>query len=109
MRKTDKKLDNEIRKALTQACEIALEQHTGFQWLTHIVNYDNFPASLRVICVFATNQQLLAANKTEITNLITTKLGSINVPLKTPSKHISFDSEENCSVNHNGKWGDRLH
>jgi len=49
MRKTDKKLDNQLIKLLTEVCETALEDFSGFQWLTHIVDYSNFPKSLKVI------------------------------------------------------------
>jgi len=46
MRKTDKKRDNTLRLALTEVCDIALKDIAGFQWLTHCVNYSNFPQSL---------------------------------------------------------------
>ena len=39
MRKTDKKIDNNLRIVLTEVCEIALKEVTGFQWLTHLVDY----------------------------------------------------------------------
>lgn len=53
MRKKDKKIDNELRLVLIDACEQALKDITGFQWLTHfLVNYDDFPNSLMVACVF---------------------------------------------------------
>ena len=56
MRKSDKKLDNQLRLVLTDVCETALKEVEGFQWLTHVVNYSNFPQSLRVVCVFDTNE-----------------------------------------------------
>ena len=51
MRKTDKKMDNQLRHVLTEVCEVALKDINGFQWLTHVVNYSNFPKSLQVVCV----------------------------------------------------------
>lgn len=52
MRKSDKKLDNQIRKVLTTLCEETLKDLAGFSWVTHTVNYQKFPQSLQVACVF---------------------------------------------------------
>ena len=56
--KTTKKLDNNICKALTVACESALHDFDGFSWLTHRVDYTNFPASLMITCVFETEDNI---------------------------------------------------
>lgn len=52
MRKSDKKIDNDIIRRLTALCEEAKYDHTGFEWLTHEVNYQRFPQSLKVLLVF---------------------------------------------------------
>lgn len=52
MRKSDKKLDNEIIRQLTEVCETMKPQLSGFVWLTHTVNYQRFPASLNITLVF---------------------------------------------------------
>ena len=110
MRKTDKKLDNTLRLALTEVCDIALKDIAGFQWLTHCVNYLNFPQSLKIICVFDTNERLRCFNNSHysvtLEELIQSKLG--NITLKNISKHIAYDSEENCDKEHDGQWGKRL-
>ena len=49
MRKTDKKIDKQIISALTEVCDSALKAFTGFEWLTHRVNYTNFPKSLKIM------------------------------------------------------------
>ena len=54
--KTEKKIDNNVRLALTSACEQFLEDVPGFQWLTHQANYTNFPATLLITCVFDTQE-----------------------------------------------------
>ncbi len=112
MRKTDKKIDKQIRVVLTDVCESALKEFIGFQWLTHLANYTNFPRSLRVVCVFDTNYNLndFVANKSnqELGALIQEKLFDIDVNIKNIADHISYDSQENCDKNHNGKWADRL-
>ncbi len=112
MRKSDKKIDNQVRVALTEVCDIALKDFFGFQWLTHTVNYNKFPQSLKIVCVFDTNENLLSFNETnnclQLEFLIQSKLVEIGINLKTVNKHISYDSEENCHSSHNGNWAARL-
>jgi len=112
MRKTDKKIDNQIRAALTDVCDTALEEFDGFQWLTHLVNYSNFPKSLRVVCVFDTNESLdslmATTNSDILSTLIQKKLLEIDVNITNMASHIHYDTEENCDKNHRGKWADRL-
>ncbi|MFT4607366.1 MAG: hypothetical protein ACI9YO_002004 [Gammaproteobacteria bacterium] len=112
MRKTDKKIDNQLRLVLTDVCEFALEEIDGFQWLTHLVNYSDFPKSLKVVCVFDTNENLSGfmsqKSKSELTSLIQAKLQDVDVKLKNVSDHISYDTEQNCEKEHHGQWADRL-
>ncbi len=56
MRKSDKKIENQIREVLTDVCEDTLKSYEGFLWVTHTVNYSSFPQSLKIICVFETGQ-----------------------------------------------------
>lgn len=58
MRKSDKKTDNQIRLFLTDICEDFMKDFDGFLWLTHEVDYDNFPQSLRITFVFASQAHL---------------------------------------------------
>ncbi|MEX1221785.1 MAG: hypothetical protein WEA82_06695 [Idiomarina sp.] len=53
MHKDHKKIDREIIRALTGVCEHAKIEVDGFKWLTHEVNYQRFPQSLRVLLVFS--------------------------------------------------------
>ncbi|QDP01423.1 hypothetical protein [Thalassotalea sp. PS06] len=108
MRKSDKKTDNAIRKVLTEACDQALEEYPGFKWLTHTVNYDRFPESLVVICVFETNEQITQVDIEEIRNLMQRKLSSIGINLKKAHKQVRIDSEESCEQQNNGNWSQRL-
>jgi hypothetical protein len=112
MRKTDKKIDNQLRIALTEVCEVALEDIDGFQWLTHLVQYTNFPQSLQIVCVFDTNQQFtsfnVSATKQQLSQLIQKKLLQINIKFKNIDEHIRFDTEQNCESEHQGKWAERL-
>ncbi|MBA6416531.1 Fis family transcriptional regulator [Colwellia sp. 6M3] len=112
MRKSDKKLDNQIVKALTQVCHSALEDIDGFEWLTHTVNFDNFPESLKVVCIFDRNAKLAhylkSDNKDSLTLMITKSLVDIGVELKNAQNQIELDSEENCTLYHGGNWRKRL-
>lgn len=112
MRKSDKNIDNKIIKALTNVCHIALEDITGFEWLTHSVNYDNFPRSLKVVCVFDNNQSLATYLKSEnsqyLTSLIINNLAKINIKLNNVNSQIELDSEESCRLYHAGNWQKRL-
>lgn len=112
MRKTDKKIDNQLRHVLTDVCESALEEIDGFQWLTHRVSYSNFPKSLKMICIFDTDEQLSAftggSGKKLLTSLVQAKLNDISITLKNVEDHILYDTEERCAKDHNGNWANRL-
>lgn len=112
MRKTDKKIDNQLRLVLTDVCETALKEIDGFQWLTHVVNYTNFPKSLKVVCIFDTNESLsifMSQDKRkDLESLIQIKLADLAVNLKKVTDHISYNTEENCEREHNGNWAARL-
>lgn len=94
MRKSDKKIECALRVVLTEVCEIALVQSPGFEWLTHFVDYNRFPASLTIVCVYDTNEHLLLANKEQMCVLIQTKLASIDIKLKAIQQHIRFETKE---------------
>ncbi|MGJ8693481.1 MAG: Fis family transcriptional regulator [Thalassotalea sp.] len=112
MRKSDKKIDNQLRLALTDVCETALKDFIGFEWLTHVVNYDNFPKTLKIVCVFDTNEHLTSFTVNnqhlKLNALIADKLNGLGIKLNNIAQHISYDSEEDCQKKHQGKWADRL-
>ena len=97
MRKTDKKIDNALRIALTEVCHAALGQVDGFKWLSHEVNYHYFPSSLKVICVFASKEKLIQAQSAKkhlyLTELIAGKLKSLDIQIVNINKHVLFKSE----------------
>ena len=112
MKKTDKKTEKSIIEALTAVCETALDEVPGFQWLTHSVNYNNFPKSLSVICVFDTRQALSDAFNNRqndyLRQLIKEQLSVINIQLKDPRHQVSFDTEEACQNENGGRWKERF-
>jgi len=112
MTKTEKKIDNNLCKILTDVCETAKDEIQGFQWLTHQVNYNNFPETLKLTCVFDSNADIAALMTSKqdvrLQTLLTQALLSMDVKLKKSNKHIKFDSEENCNRDHGGNWDKRL-
>jgi small-conductance mechanosensitive channel len=112
MKKTDKTLENTIITLLTKVCEQSLKNLDGFQWLTHSVNYNDFPRSLTIICIFDTQGQVLkivkSPNYDYLTSMIVEQLKSAGIELPNPQKQIKFDSEEACTIEHAGNWKRRL-
>ena len=93
MNKTVKKLDNNVIKALTIVCEMAKQDIVGFEWLTHSADYANFPGSLVITCVLDNSNSLdvMLANQQ-------------GVLLKDVRRHVCFDTEQACLLEHNGDW-----
>ncbi|MCT8986209.1 Fis family transcriptional regulator [Shewanella phaeophyticola] len=112
MRKSDKKIDNQLRLALTDVCQHAIELYAGFEWITHTVDYGAFPKSLRIVCVFDTEQQLRQFNhqghKTALLAHIKRCLADGGIEINNLDKQVSFDSETACQQQHNGNWALRL-
>ncbi|MEE4245955.1 MAG: hypothetical protein V2I33_11115 [Kangiellaceae bacterium] len=108
MKKTDKKIDKAIVRGLTDVCDIAQQKSSGFVWLTHLVNYNNFPGSLTVICVYDTVDNMVKSQKSDIRELIINKLAAIDIKFTDPLKQISFDCEELCDLENDGNWKRRL-
>ena len=112
MKKTDKKIEKKLISALTHVCDSALDQVEGFQWLTHQVNFNSFPDSLSIICVFESADVLEKATMSGSTDtlheLIRCELKSADILLTDIRKHVLFDTEEACEAEHDGKWNIRL-
>ena len=112
MKKTVKKLDNNVIKALTIVCEAFKDKEVGFEWLTHTADYANFPGSLIVTCVFKSNIDLQNAKNNqvdiEIRTQIQKQLFKAGVLLKDAKRHVCFDTEEACSAESDGNWKLRL-
>lgn len=110
--KTEKKIDNNIRRALTAVCEQMLKDVAGFQWLTHQADYSNFPASLLITCVFNSDSDWSRGSEVghlqTIRKRIQAKLLNTGVVLKKLEQQVIFDSEEACDRDHDGDWSLRL-
>lgn len=105
-------IERRLIATLTEACETAKVDIVGFCWLTHEVDYEVFPSSLRVIWVFDTQAnkvQALASGQGErMVELTADALHEADVPVSPVSAHVQFDSEEECQRANGGNWQQRL-
>lgn len=112
MNKTVKKLESNLVRALTIACEQAKLEVSGFEWLTHTADYSNFPNSLMVRCIFDNDASLNAAKNAahdvKINSCIHKALLNAGILLKNPKKHVLLDSEQACEREHEGNWKKRI-
>jgi hypothetical protein len=110
--KTNQKIDNNVCKALTIACESSLHEVAGFVWLTHRANYTNFPASLVITCVFNTDEEIEAMKALQQDEFLRAKIQKqllkIGVVVKNIKQSVRFDSEEACQRQHRGEWSERI-
>ena len=112
MKKANKKIENLLRNALNKVCDTALADVVGFKWLTHFVNHKDVPGSLAIVCVFQTNDELSDALATDqddyLCGLIGEKLSAASISLNDIQRQVSFDTEEACATEHDGKWNERF-
>ena len=108
MRKSDKKTEKTLVDALREACEQLLEGVEGFIWLTHFCDHSDFPASLTIVCVFDSNENLTRMLQTDegsgLIALLNQRLGLAGIEIHDIKAHIQFDTEQACQEEHNGKW-----
>ncbi|MCW8090745.1 Fis family transcriptional regulator [Alteromonas sp. ASW11-130] len=112
MKKTIKKLDNNVIKALTAACETAKQWGIGFEWLTHTARYEHFPGSLMITCIFNTRAEMeYAVNNNfdrQLRQLIQTELLKAGIRVNDIRRHVRVDNEESCDMEDQGDWQARL-
>ncbi len=103
------RIERSLVATLTNACETAKAEIPGFEWLTHTVNYDAFPASLQVIWVFDTqankDHALASGQEARMRELTAAAVTEADIAASSP---VHFDSEEACRLKHGGDWGLRL-
>jgi hypothetical protein len=98
MKKTDKKREKSIVQGLTRACEIIKNEVGSFEWLTHTIDYNDFPNSLMVHCIFTSDvgiKQVIDSGQDEIIfKLIYDEFVLIDINFKTISNRVTFDTKE---------------
>jgi hypothetical protein len=106
------RIERTLAATLTDACEAAKAEIVGFQWLTHDVDYQRFPASLRVIWIFASQAEQDAAiakgQDRLMQELTAAALQTAAIQLDTPAAHMHFDNEQQCQRLDAGNWQQRL-
>ena len=98
MRKSDKKTDNQIRLFLTDICEDFMKDFDGFLWLTHEADYDNFPQSLRMTFVFASQAHLdgflTSDGYPQLITKLEKQLSQMTIPFKRLEDQMAFTVEQ---------------
>lgn len=105
-------IERELARALTRACETAKTEIPGFEWLTHRVDYNQFPASLKVTWVFNDDASMNTAignqDKGRIEALTLAAFEDIGIAVTNVAAHVELDSQERCDSVHGGDWGAHL-
>lgn len=74
--------------------------------MTHSVNFSSFPQSLKIVCIFDTNQDrtnfLSGEGQQSVSGAIQQAFNQVGIQLKSIDKHISYDTQENCDRDHQG-------
>lgn len=106
------RIERELVTALTEACQTAKAEIPGFEWLTHTVNFADFPGSLRITWVFNTrankDHAVSAGLDTRIRELTAAALHEAQIPPVPLQRCVQLDSEEACHTQHGGNWRLRL-
>lgn len=104
MRKSDKKIENQIREVLTDVCEDTLKSYDGFLWVTHTVKYSSFPQSLNIICVFETHQArthfLTGEGQLEVSSAIKRRFSQAGIDIKKVEKQIHYEIKDNLGASY---------
>ncbi|VXC71330.1 conserved hypothetical protein [Pseudomonas sp. 9AZ] len=106
------RIERTLAATLTDACEAAKAEIVGFEWLTHDVDYQRFPASLRVIWVFASQAEQDAAiakgQERLMQELTAAALQAADIALENPAVQVRLDNEQQCLRVDGGNWQQRL-
>ena len=85
-------IERRLVKHLTDACETAKGQIPGFVWLTHSVDFEAFPASLKVVWVFdnQVNKDFALADGEArfMVELTTRALADANINVRQVANHV---------------------
>ena len=106
------RIERRLVATLTDACETAKAEITGFSWLTHEFGEQPFPAGLVVVWVFDTEhekaQALAAGQDARMRELTALALADADVQMSRPEQQVRLDSEQECERKDGGDWQKRL-
>lgn len=90
-------IERELIRALTLACEMAKSEIVGFQWLTHDVDYEQFPQSLVVTWMFDSEanrtRALASPDKARMLALTQAAFDEVGVSVTSIAEHVAFAVE----------------
>ncbi|WP_373423219.1 hypothetical protein [Ectopseudomonas alcaliphila] len=90
-------IERELIRTLTLACETAKSEIVGFQWLTHDVDYERFPQSLRVTWMFDNEanraRALASADKARMLALTQAAFDEVGISVSSIAEHVAFSVE----------------
>ncbi|MFI8981776.1 hypothetical protein [Ectopseudomonas khazarica] len=91
-------VERELIRTLTDACETARSEILGFQWLTHAVDYAQFPQSLVVTWVFDSEasraRALASADKTRMLALTQAAFDEVGISVFSIAEHVAVMVEQ---------------
>jgi hypothetical protein len=91
------RIERRLIETLTEACETAKSEIVGFVWLTHEVDYNAFPKSLKVIWMFDTRvnkeRALASGEDRRMIELTGLALDAAQVEALDLKGRVVFDSE----------------
>ncbi|EED32106.1 hypothetical protein NOR53_3270 [gamma proteobacterium NOR5-3] len=80
-------------------------------WITHFVNYRDFPNSLVIVSVFGTDEELHEVCGIQLDlklcALVQQELSALDVPINIKAHQIRCDTEEACERDNEGNWQER--
>ncbi|MFN3771101.1 MAG: hypothetical protein ACK4TD_22240 [Ectopseudomonas guguanensis] len=90
-------IERELIRALITACETAKSEIVGFQWLTHEVDYERFPQSLRVTWMFDSEASrahaLACSDKARMLELTQAAFDEVGISVASIAEHVAFSVE----------------
>ncbi len=91
-------VERELVRTLTLACETAKSEIVGFQWLTHEVDYERFPQSLRVTWMFDSEankaRALASSDKARMLALTLVAFDEVGISVSSIAEHVAFSVEQ---------------
>ena len=91
-------IERELIRSLTLACETAKSEIVGFQWLTHDVDYEPFPQSLRVTWMFDNEanraRALSSPDKARMLALTQVAFDEVGISVSSVAEHVAFSVEQ---------------
>ncbi|MBA1243740.1 hypothetical protein [Pseudomonas japonica] len=106
------RIDRELTRELTWACEQAKSEISGFEWLTHQADYSRLPYRLAVTWIFDSDVNRLAASvgvtNALIQDLTVAAIQQAGIARSDIRLTVALDSEQRCATQHGGDWAARL-